>query len=34
MKIVSAELKQIAVRPEQYPEEEKPEFLLVGRSGV
>ena len=34
MKIVSAELKQIAVRPEQYPEEEKPEFLLVGRSNV
>ena len=34
MKINSAELKQIAVRPEQYPTDENPEFLLVGRSNV
>lgn len=34
MKIISAELKQIAVRKEQYPEGDNPEFLLVGRSNV
>lgn len=34
MKIDSVELKKIAVRQSQYPEAEKPEFLLVGRSNV
>lgn len=34
MKIESAELKCMAVRISQYPEDSKPEFLLVGRSNV
>lgn len=34
MKIESAELTNIAVRTNQYPEGENPEFLLVGRSNV
>lgn len=34
MKIDSVELKKIAVRQSQYPESDKPEFLLVGRSNV
>lgn len=34
MKIESVELTNIAVRPNQYPEGEYPEFLLVGRSNV
>lgn len=34
MKIDSVELKTIAVRQSQYPEEILPEFLLVGRSNV
>lgn len=34
MKISSAELKIIATRRSQYPNEELPEFLLVGRSNV
>ena len=34
MKIDSVELKKIAVRQSQYPEEIYPEFLLVGRSNV
>lgn len=34
MKIESVELKQMAVRISQYPDDEKPEFLLVGRSNV
>ena len=34
MKIESVELKTIAVRESQYPKEELPEFLLVGRSNV
>lgn len=34
MKIETAELKNIAVRPNQYPEGDAPEFLLVGRSNV
>ena len=34
MKIESVELTHIAVRPNQYPEGENPEFLLVGRSNV
>ena len=34
MKIESAELKSMAVRISQYPEDDKPEFLLVGRSNV
>lgn len=34
MKIESAELTNIAVRANQYPEGETPEFLLVGRSNV
>lgn len=34
MKIKSVELDKIAVRRSQYPEEDKPEFLLVGRSNV
>ena len=34
MKIDSVELKTIAVRQSQYPEEILPEFLLVGRRNV
>lgn len=34
MKIDSVELEKIAVRQSQYPEDLKPEFLLVGRSNV
>lgn len=34
MKIESAELTNIAVRQDQYPTDESPEFLLVGRSNV
>ena len=34
MKIESAELKSMAVRMSQYPEDSKPEYLLVGRSNV
>lgn len=34
MKIDTVELKKIAVRQSQYPEERFPEFLLVGRSNV
>ena len=34
MKISSAKLDIIAVRRSQYPQENKPEFLLVGRSNV
>ena len=34
MKIDSVELKNLAVRISQYPEDQKPEFLLVGRSNV
>ena len=34
MKINSAKLDTIAVRRSQYPNEGKPEFLLVGRSNV
>ena len=34
MKINSVELKKLAVRVSQYPEDNLPEFLLVGRSNV
>lgn len=34
MKIENVELKTMAVRTSQYPEDAKPEFLLVGRSNV
>lgn len=34
MKIESVELKNVAVRMSQYPDDDKPEFLLVGRSNV
>ena len=34
MKIENVELTHIAVRPNQYPDGEMPEFLLVGRSNV
>ena len=34
MKISNIELKISAVRTSQYPEDKKPEFLLVGRSNV
>lgn len=34
MKIDSVDLKHIAVRQSQYPDEVYPEFLLVGRSNV
>ena len=34
MKITSAELKIMATRRSQYPEDMKSEFLLVGRSNV
>lgn len=34
MKIDSVSLKIVAVRMSQYPDDQKPEFLLVGRSNV
>ena len=34
MKISNVELKVSAIRRSQYPEDGKPEFLLVGRSNV
>lgn len=34
MKVEAVELKNMAVRTSQYPEDNKPEFLLVGRSNV
>lgn len=34
MKIESVELKSMAVRTSQYPDDKKSEFLLVGRSNV
>lgn len=34
MQIDKVELASIAVRTSQYPDDEKPEFLLVGRSNV
>ena len=34
MKINSVDLKKLAVRVSQYPDDEMPEFLLVGRSNV
>ena len=34
MKVNSVELKKLAVRVSQYPEDNLPEFLLVGRSNV
>ena len=34
MKIDSVELQKVAVRQSQYPNTNKPEFLLVGRSNV
>lgn len=34
MEIKSVDLKNIAVRQSQYPEDHNPEFLLVGRSNV
>ena len=34
MKITSAELKVMATRRSQYPEDKRKEFLLVGRSNV
>ncbi len=34
MKIETVELKHIAVRQSQYPQDNLPEFLLVGRSNV
>lgn len=34
MKINTAELSSVAVRRSQYPTDEKPEFLLIGRSNV
>ena len=34
MKIESADLKSMAVRMSQYPDDHKPEVLLVGRSNV
>ena len=34
MKIISAKLDLVAVRRSQYPTNNKPEFLLVGRSNV
>ena len=34
MQINSVDLKSIAVRTSQYPEDSLPEFLLVGRSNV
>ena len=34
MKITNAELKIMATRRSQYPEDKKKEFLLVGRSNV
>ena len=34
MKVDNVELTNIAVRQSQYPEDNKKEFLLVGRSNV
>ena len=34
MKVETAELKVLAARTSQYPEDHLPEFLLVGRSNV
>lgn len=34
MKINSVELSNVAVRRSQYPTDDKPEFLLIGRSNV
>ena len=34
MKISKTELSNIAVRRSQYPADNKPEFLLIGRSNV
>jgi len=34
MKVNSVELKSLAVRESQYPTDNKPEFLMVGRSNV
>lgn len=34
MKIDSVSLKTVAVRMSQYPDDQKPEFLLVGKSNV
>ena len=34
MKITNSDLEVIAVRRSQYPEGDKPEFLLIGRSNV
>ena len=34
MKITSVNLNVLAVRRSQYPTDNKPEFLLVGRSNV
>ena len=34
MEIKSVDLKNIAVRQSQYPNDKRPEFLLVGRSNV
>lgn len=34
MKITSVDIKMLAVRRSQYPDDGKPEFLMVGRSNV
>ena len=34
MKIIDVELSNVAVRRSQYPTDEMPEFLLIGRSNV
>ena len=34
MKVISSEIVISAVKPEQYPETELPEFALAGRSNV
>ena len=34
MKVTDAQLSNVAVRQSQYPEDNKPEFLLLGRSNV
>ena len=34
MKVESVDLKSMATRTSQYPEDNKPEFLLCGRSNV
>ena len=34
MKVTSADIVISAVKPEQYPEEDLPEFALAGRSNV